>query len=145
MPGGVDNASQDMLKNCRRMSLDELRENYDAVMARMSAENCPTPKTRKTTETSVRTLDDGTACSLPLIAWILLGVVGILDFGESRCWRLVSRWAHGIHPLLLVAALVYASNLGVVEAYDTEASCFFFAGAVSRSPRSPETVAWGIQ
>lgn len=124
-----------MLKNCRRMSLDELRENYDAVMARLSADGSPKAarsRTNQTEPSQMRELRDNWSIStaLPCISWVLLGLFGIMDFGESCCWRLFSRWAHGVFPVILVSMLVYASTLGVVEAIDTEASCFYFAGAI---------------
>ena len=127
-----------MLKNCRRMSLDELRENYDAVMARLSADATPkaaksrTNLTNQTDPSRIRELraDWSISTALPCISWVLLGLFGVMDFGEACCWRVFSRWAHGVFPVILVSMLVYASTLGAVEAIDTEASCFYFAGAI---------------
>ena len=122
-----------MLKNCRRLSLDELRENYNQVMARTSAKD-GSPKATKTSD-AVSPLGEfpepwSISTALPCVSRILLSLVGILDFGEACCWRAFSRWAHGVCPVILVAVLAYASAQGVVEAYDAEASCFYFAGAI---------------
>ncbi|CAJ1396421.1 unnamed protein product [Effrenium voratum] len=99
---------QETLSKCRRMSLDELRNNYDAVIVRA------TTGTMKNSS-PMRTVEGSTA--LPLVAWVCLCMAGLLDIGRRRQWRLLSFWNYAIFPTLATGALLWSASADGLSTY----------------------------
>lgn len=98
--GGEDKAA--VLGKCQRVSLEELRTNYDAAIAEFS-----------TTKVSERR---GEVSALPRIGRCLLCMAGHLRFSEglaSRCFAILS---FGVIPMAMSGLLLYGGAVSFMDA-----------------------------
>ena len=102
--GGEDKAA--VLEKCQRVSLEELRMNYDAVISEFN-----TTKTSKTNPD-----ESGEVSALPRLARCLLCMAGHLRFKEGLASRCFAIFSYGILPLAISGLLVYG---GAVSDMDT--------------------------
>ena len=101
--GGEDKAA--VLEKCQRVSLEELRMNYDAVIAEFN-----------TTKVSRRSVEDGEVSALPRVGRCLLCMAGHLRFGEglaSRCFAILS---FGVIPMAMSGLLLYGGAVSLMDA-----------------------------
>jgi len=124
-----------MLERCRRVSLEELRENYDAELVNKNNE----PKDSRTLNTvmspelsdeEISVGPSSTALSTP--GRILLTVVGILDYKDSLIWRLLSLF-NILYPVALSAFVVYTNVVmaGADPRVSTTYVCYMAGGVIA--------------
>jgi len=94
--GGEDKEA--MLSRVRRVSLEDLRNNYDAVVVHNFNGKAKDPTT---------TLELGKVSALSAVARLLLCATGILQFRTGQLWRLLSWCLHVSVPACLSAFLIY--------------------------------------
>ncbi|CAE7674118.1 unnamed protein product [Symbiodinium sp. CCMP2592] len=87
-----------MLSRVRRVSLEDLRNNYDAVVVHNFNGKARDPTI---------TLELGKASALSAVARLLLCATGILQFRTGQLWRLLSWCLHVSVPACLSAFLIY--------------------------------------
>jgi len=106
--------------------MDQLRENYDAVLA--------SPWKRMESNVVIRqqrTVTDATDTPLPSVGWLLLVLSGIVDVRPGRLWQLLSHW-HVVDASLLAVALGYLgaySNLHHFPAITT--ACYLLGTMIA--------------
>jgi len=83
-----------MLSKCNRLTIEELRDNYDAVIV-----------SKATLKSSVDT-EMQTATALMLIPRILLAGTGILQFRAGRAWQMVFWCSQGLVTVIWLAAAI---------------------------------------
>lgn len=100
-PRGEDKAA--VLEKCQRVSMEELRTNYDAVIAEFSV--------NKVSERR----GDGEVSALPRVGRCLLCMAGHLRFSEglaSRCFAILS---FGIIPMAMSGLLLYGGAVSLMD------------------------------
>ncbi|CAE7447539.1 unnamed protein product, partial [Symbiodinium microadriaticum] len=103
-----------MLSRVRRVSLEDLRNNYDAVLV-----------SRAKLPTSTWQTEDATA--LTRVAWCLLCVTGLLTFRDGRFWRLLSWLSFAIIPGCATLALAsFSLTVGADVSVVVTLCCFAF-------------------
>ena len=100
-PAGEDKAA--VLEKCQRVSMEELRTNYDAVIAQFSV--------NKVSESR----GDGEVSALPRVGRCSLCMAGHLRFSEglaSRCFAILS---FGIIPMAMSGLLLYGGAVSLMD------------------------------
>jgi len=124
-----------ILVRCRRISLEELRENYDSELVnRQGGGDRPSHTRHLRNETADTVLspwlsddssDEPTSTALNTPARVLLALVGILDFKDGLLWRVLSFFSL-IFPVALsittmVSTMTAGADLRVFSTY----ICYF--------------------
>ncbi|CAE7840600.1 unnamed protein product [Symbiodinium sp. CCMP2592] len=122
----MKSVKQDAVRRMSRLSMDQLRENYDAVLA--------SPLKRMESNVVIRqqrTVTDAADTPLPSVGWLLLALSGIVDVRPGRLWQVLSHW-HVVDASLLAVALGYlgaCSNLHHFPAITT--ACYLLGAMIA--------------
>ncbi|CAE7758857.1 unnamed protein product, partial [Symbiodinium necroappetens] len=107
------------------LSMDQLRENYDAVLA--------SPLKRMESNVVLRqqrTVTDSTATPLPRVGWLLLVLSGIMDVRPGRLWQVLSHW-HVVDSSLLAVALCYLGAYSNLHHFPAITTACYLLGAMT--------------
>ncbi|CAE7222436.1 unnamed protein product, partial [Symbiodinium microadriaticum] len=107
------------------LSMDQLRENYDAVLA--------SPLKRMESNVVIRqqrTVTDSTATPLPRVGWLLLALSGIMDVRPGRLWQVLSHW-HVVDSSLLAVALCYLGAYSNLHHFPAITTACYLLGAMT--------------
>mmetsp|Transcript_48612 Transcript_48612/g.114082 ORF Transcript_48612/g.114082 Transcript_48612/m.114082 type:complete len:752 (+) Transcript_48612:37-2292(+) len=121
---------QRMLKRCRRVSLEELQDNYDAD--RMQH---PRVEISRDLVSPVLSEDDDTSPSVSTalvgFARFLLNLVGILDFGEGLVWQVLSGFSILVPSFVSVGTVALNIIAGDDFRLNTSILCYVVGGLLA--------------
>ena len=101
----IHGAESDVVRLCRRKSLDELQADHNAVITATGGAGLA--DSLKVAATSPRHNSCESSSTLPCIGWFLLSFSGILDFYAGNVWRALAR-------CILVAQMIMICGSGFV-------------------------------
>ena len=116
-----------VLQMCRRMSLDDLRLNHDAVIANTQRTDTNTRPALSRAE--VDTFRSGPSCSFSRFARLWLALVGIIDFPSRRpnnCALLVISMV----LIIMMGALVSLTTMGLSDPYISTTTLCYMVGVL---------------
>ena len=124
--------AEDLVRLCRRKSLDELQANHDAAITSAAAvvpgdSLSVTARTRQILDVTTKH-----ASALPRAGWFLLSFVGILDFYQGTLWRVLAHCILAVQMLIVIGStFVLSTWRGSVQHIEPSSSTQLVKGSLN--------------